>query len=98
MSESSSLREGVHLGHLLAGALKVNADNPVLEIGGQTLTGQAMADQITQYVQALEGLGAGTGTAVGLLSANRPEVLLIIGAGQTQCYRRTALHPLGSLD
>ncbi|MEI2670739.1 MAG: fatty-acid--CoA ligase FadD8 [Marmoricola sp.] len=98
MSESSSLREGVHLGHLLAGALKVNADNPVLEIGDQTLTGQAMADQITQYVQALEGLGAGTGTAVGLLSANRPEVLLIIGAGQTQCYRRTALHPLGSLD
>jgi len=98
MVETSNLHDGVHLGHLLAGALKRHAKDPVLEIGGQTLLGQEMADQITQYVQALEGLGAGTGTAVGLLSANRPEVLLIIGAGQTQCYRRTALHPLGSLD
>src|SRR6185312_13248137 len=26
------------------------------------------------------------------------EVLMIVGAGQTQGYRRTALHPLGSLD
>ena len=31
-------------------------------------------------------------------SLNRPEVLMILGAGQTQGYRRTALHPLGSLD
>ena len=45
-----------------------------------------------------EALGAGTGATVGLLSLNRPEVLMIIGAGQTQGYRRTALHPLGSLD
>ncbi|SGO63713.1 fatty-acid-CoA ligase [Mycobacterium tuberculosis] len=35
--------------------------------------------------------------AVGLLSLNRPEVLMIIGAGQARGYRRTALHPLGSL-
>jgi fatty-acyl-CoA synthase len=33
-----------------------------------------------------------------LLALNRPEVLLVIGAGQTQGWRRTALHPLGSLD
>src|SRR5699024_2832089 len=26
------------------------------------------------------------------------EVLLIVGAGQTMGYRRTALHPMGSLD
>ena len=57
-----------------------------------------MADRITQYIQAFEALGAGTGTTVGLLSLNRPEVLMIIGAGQTQGYRRISLHPLGSLD
>ena len=33
-----------------------------------------------------------------LLALNRPEVLFILGAGQTQGYRRTSLHPLGSLD
>ena len=32
------------------------------------------------------------------MALNRPEVLLVIGAGQTQGYRRTALHPLGSAD
>ena len=34
----------------------------------------------------------------GLLALNRPEVLMILGAGQTQGYRRLSLHPLGSLD
>ena len=38
------------------------------------------------------------GTAGALLALNRPEVLFILGAGQTQGYRRTSLHPLGSLD
>ena len=70
----------------------------MLYLGDTTLTGGQLADRISQYVQAFEALGAGTGHTVGLLSLNRPEVLMIIGAGQTQGYRRTALHPLGSLD
>ena len=92
------LRNPTHNGHLLVGALKRHRDKSVLFLGDTTLTGGQMADKISQYVQAFEALGAGTGTAVGLLALNRPEVLLIIGAGQTQGYRRTALHPLGSLD
>jgi len=70
----------------------------VLFLGDTTLTGGQLADRISCYIQAFEALGAGTGSAVALLSLNRPEVLMIIGAGQTQGYRRTALHPLGSLD
>ncbi|MGH3960526.1 fatty-acid--CoA ligase FadD8 [Mycobacterium sp.] len=92
------LRNPTHNGHLLVGALKRHKDKPVLFLGDTTLTGGQMADKISQYIQAFEALGAGTGAAVGLLSLNRPEVLMIIGAGQTQGYRRTALHPLGSLD
>ena len=92
------LRHPLHSGHLTVGALKRNKDKPVLFLGDTTLTGGQLADRITQYIQAFEALGAGTGAAVGLLSLNRPEVLMIIGAGQTQGYRRTALHPLGSLD
>ena len=82
----------------LPGRAPAHRDKPVLFLGDTTLTGGQMADKISQYIQAFEALGAGTGTAVGLLALNRPEVLLIIGAGQTQGYRRTALHPLGSLD
>lgn len=92
------LRNPTHNGHLLVGALKRHRDKPVLFLGDTTLTGGQMADKISQYIQAFEALGAGTGAAVGLLSLNRPEVLIIIGSGQTQGYRRTALHPLGSLD
>ncbi|MDQ2626884.1 MAG: AMP-binding protein, partial [Actinomycetota bacterium] len=98
MDDHQPLRNPVHMGHLLAGALKRHRDTPVLFLGDTTLTGGQLADKISQYIQAFEALGAGTGTAVGLLSLNRPEVLMIIGAGQTMGYRRTALHPLGSLD
>ncbi|MGV0799583.1 AMP-binding protein, partial [Mycolicibacterium elephantis] len=87
------LRHPLHSGHLTVGALKRNKDKPVLFLGDTTLTGGELADRISQYIQAFEALGAGSGAAVGLLSLNRPEVLMIIGAGQTQGYRRTALHP-----
>src|SRR5690242_8955527 len=94
----SLLRHPIHSGHLTVGALKRNKDKPVLFLGDTTLTGGELAERISQYIQAFEALGAGSGVATGLLSLNRPEVLMILGAGQTQGYRRTALHPLGSLD
>jgi fatty-acyl-CoA synthase len=94
----SLLRHPIHSGHLTVGALKRNKDKPVLFLGDTTLTGGQLAERISQYIQAFEALGAGSDSATGLLSLNRPEVLMIIGAGQMQGYRRTALHPLGSLD
>ncbi|MDT5396974.1 MAG: fatty-acyl-CoA synthase [Mycobacterium sp.] len=92
------LRHPIHSGHITVTALKRHKDKPVLFLGDTTLTGGQLADRISQYIQAFEALGAGTGSISGLLSLNRPEVLMIIGASQTQGYRRTALHPLGSLD
>ena len=94
----SDLRTGTHNGHLMAAALKRHRDRPVMHLGDVTLTGGEVADRISQYVQAYEALGAGRGTAGALLALNRPEVLFIIGAGQTQGFRRTSLHPLGSLE
>src|ERR1700738_2404352 len=92
------LRNPTHNGHLLVGALKRHKNRPVLFLGDTTLTGGQLAERVSQYIQAFEALGAGTGVTVGLLSLNRPEVLMIIGASATQGYRRTGLHPLGSLD
>ncbi|MEO6472026.1 MAG: fatty-acid--CoA ligase FadD8 [Aeromicrobium sp.] len=98
MTLDGDIYRGPHSGQMLLHSLKRHREASVMQLGDRSITGQEMADQMSRYVQALEGLGAGTGTAVGLLAANRPEVLFIIGAGQTQGYRRTALHPLGSLD
>jgi fatty-acyl-CoA synthase len=92
------LRIGTHNGHLMAAALKRHKDKPVMHLGDTTLTGGQVAERVSQYIQAFESLGAGAGTAGALLALNRPEVLFILGAGQTQGYRRTSLHPLGSLD
>ena len=92
------LRNPTHNGHLFVGALKRHKDRPVLFLGDTTLTGGQLAERVSQYIQAFEALGAGTGVTVGMLALNRPEVLMILGASQTQGYRRTALHPLGSLD
>ncbi len=95
---SDDLRTPVHNGHLMAAALKRHRDQPVMHLGETTLTGGETAAEISRYVQAFETLGAASGQGAALLALNRPEVLFILGAGQTQGYRRTSLHPLGSLD
>src|SRR3954467_6239390 len=92
------MRVGTHNGHLMVAALRRHRDKPVIHLGETTLTGGEVEERISQYVQAFEALGAGSGTAGALLALNRPEVLFILGAGQTQGYRRTSMHPLGSLD
>jgi fatty-acyl-CoA synthase len=98
MTTADEMRIGTHNGHLMVAALRRHHDRPIIHLGDVTLTGQQVADRISTYIQAFEALGAGFGTAGALLALNRPEVLFILGAGQTQGYRRTSLHPLGSAD
>ncbi len=93
-----TLRLGTHNGHLMTAALRRHRDRPVMHLGEITLTGGEVSDRISQYVQAFEALGAAEEAGAALLALNRPEVLFILGAGQSQGYRRTSLHPLGSAD
>ena len=95
---TDTLRTPAHNGHLMLAALKRHADRPIVRLGDVTLTGRQTAERISQYIQAFESLGAGRGTPGALLALNRPEVLFILGAGQTQGFQRTSLHPLGSAD
>jgi fatty-acyl-CoA synthase len=93
-----NMRTGIHNGNLMVAALRRHHDKPVMYLGDTTLKGGEVAAQMSRYIQAFEAVGAGTGTSAALLALNRPEVLFILGAGQTQGYRRTSLHPLGSAD
>ena len=61
LSTSDLLRHPVHSGHLTVGALKRHRNRPVLFLGDTTLTGGELAMRISQYIQAFEALGAGTG-------------------------------------
>jgi fatty-acyl-CoA synthase len=87
-----------HNGDLMVAALRRHRHRPIVHLGDVTLTGAETAARISQYIQAFEALDAGSDSAAALLALNRPEVLFILGAGQTQGYRRTSLHPLGSAD
>jgi fatty-acyl-CoA synthase len=95
---TDTLRAPAHNGDLMVAALRRHANRPIVHLGEVSLTGAQTAARISQYIQAFESLGAGFGTPGALLALNRPEVLFILGAGQTQGYRRTSLHPLGSAD
>jgi fatty-acyl-CoA synthase len=94
----NDLHAGTHNGQLMVAALKRQRHEPVVSLGEVTLTGAEVADEMSRYIQAFEALGAGADSPAALLALNRPEVLFILGAGQTQGYRRTSLHPLGSAD
>lgn len=87
-------------GHMLVEALAQASAREVVcaADGSYSLTGSELANLISRYIAALKLCGVDTGTPLGLLSGNRVEVLALIGAGQVQGYRRTALHPMGSLD
>ena len=74
MSHVDLLRHPLHAGHLTVGALKRNKNRPVLFLGDTTMTGGELAERISQYIQAFESLGAGTGATVGLLALNRPDI------------------------
>ena len=58
-----------------------------------------MAERISQYVQAFEELGAGTRShAARCWRSTGPRCCSSSAPGQTQGFRRTSLHPLGSAD
>ena len=92
------IQHPLHSGHLTVDALKRNKNRPVLFLGDTTLTGGQLADRISQYIQAFEALDAGTGGAVGPAGAEPARGADDRRRRPDAGFRRTALHPLGSLD
>jgi fatty-acyl-CoA synthase len=65
---------------------------------GRVITAGEYRDLISSYVQALNDLGFTPGGRVGLLSRNRPEVLILNGALFFVDLCAVSLHPMGSVD
>src|SRR5699024_4683948 len=78
---------------LLIRALDRNADRPALYLGDVVLTAGELRDRISCFTQALESSGVGKGTKASILSKNRPEVLISMGATIIAGCRNTALSP-----
>ena len=93
-----TLHDGVFMPHLLVAALERSLDRPAVYLGDDILTGRQVRDEISRYAQAFASLGIGKGSAISVLSKNRPEVLFNSGAQMVSGCRTTPLHPLGSLE
>lgn len=93
-----SLHRPLYIPDILVNALSQDAGRPLLQLqGGPMLSVGDVRDAASQFVQALRSLGVGAGTRVGLLSANRPEVLHVANAVQIMAAIYVPMHPLGGV-
>jgi fatty-acyl-CoA synthase len=95
---SDDLHRPLYTADLLANALNQDLSRPLLHlVDGPTLTVGEVRDATSQYVQALTRLGVRRGARVGLLSANRPEVLHVSHAVQMLAAIYMPMHPLAGV-
>jgi fatty-acyl-CoA synthase len=99
LMHSEDLHRTLYVPDLLVNALNQRSNAPLLQmIGGDMLTVGEVRDATSQFVQALQSVGVGPGTRVGVLSANRPEVLHVGHATQLLASINAPMHPLGGLE
>lgn len=93
------LHRPLYAPNLLVNALNQDPGRPLLEIlGGASLTVGDVRDMTSQFCQAFRSLGLGKGSRIGLLSSNRPEVLLVANAIQVMAAIYVPMHPLGGFN
>lgn len=99
LPDSELLHRPLYVPDLLANALSQDGARPMLQLlDGPMLTVGDVRDAASRFVQALASFGIAAGTRVGMLSANRPEVLHTVNAFQLLAAVSAPMHPLGSLD
>ena len=95
---TEDLHRPMYVPDLLATALGQDPDRPLVQLhGGPVLSVGDVRDASSRFVQALDGLGVGRGTRVGLISVNLPEVLYLSNAIQLLGAIYVPMHPLGGL-
>jgi fatty-acyl-CoA synthase len=86
-------------GDLFVHALTYDLDRPVVYFDdGRVIDARGFRDLVSQWASALNSLGLPSGTRIGILSRNRPEVLFVNGALGFVDVCAVALHPMGSID
>src|SRR4051812_34102125 len=95
---TDDLHRPLYVPDLLVNALSQTPNRPLLQLaGGPMLTVGQVRDATSQFVQALQSLGVGSGSRVATLSTNRPEVLHVANAVQILAAIAVPMHPLGGL-
>ena len=93
------LHQPLYVSELFVNAISQDPDRPLIQLlGGDMMTVGDVRDAASCYLQALQSLGMSKGMRVGLLSANRPEVLHISNASQVLASVYVPMHPLSGLN
>lgn len=85
-------------GDLALRALKRYPDRIALIYQDRKITYREVEQRVSRLVQAMKAAGLGRGDGLALLTANRPEAMILVTAAVTMGMRITFLHPLGSED
>ncbi|MYM64192.1 AMP-binding protein [Pseudomaricurvus sp. HS19] len=101
----SDLHRPLYVPEILVNALNQDETRPLIQLQGSAATAGAslltvgdVRDAASQFAQALQGMGLGKGSRIGLLSPNRPEVLHVANAVQVLASVYSPMHPMGSFD
>lgn len=99
-SQLSSKLYSLSPADLLVHSLSTDPDRRVIQFvdSDRTVTAREYAERLSQFVQAIQSLDLGSDVRIGLLSRNRPEVLIINGAVSMLPICMTAMHPMGAID
>lgn len=93
------LHRPLYIPDVFVNAISQDSGRPLIQLlGGPILTVGEVCNATSQYVQALQSLGMGQRTRIGLLSPNRPEVLHVSNAVQVLAAIYAPMHPLGGFD
>ena len=96
---TAKLNDDLYVGDLFINALNANTDRPFIHMdSGEVLTVGDVRDLTSQYTQALQCLEIGKETKIGVLSTNKPEVLVLTSAANIMGACLVPLHPMGSVD
>jgi fatty-acyl-CoA synthase len=97
-SITATLHRPLYVADLIVNALNQDPERPLLrEFDGSVQTVGDVRDATSRFVQGLTVLGVVSGKRVGVLSANRWEVLHVNNATQILAGTSIAMHPLAGL-
>lgn len=92
------IHQGGTLGELFVRAVRQHGDRPALADERETISYAELGRRMAGFAAVLQAAGLERGDGIAMITANRADAVVAIGATMLLGLRYTPLHPRGSLD
>jgi len=92
------IHQGCTLGELFVRAVRQHGERPALADEHETISYAELGRRMSGFAAVLSGAGLRRGDGIAMITANRVDAVVAIGAAMLLGLRYTPLHPRGSLD